>query len=122
MKEMICITCPTGCKLQAELVDGKLSVTGHTCKKGEAFALAELTHPTRTLCSTVRAKGGPARMLPVRTDREIPKGAIPQVMALLAGVVVERPLICGDVVVNLAPICEGNMIATCDWAAEGGAL
>jgi len=115
MKEMICITCPTGCKLQAELVDGVFRVTGHTCKKGEAFALAELTNPTRTLCSTVRAKGGPTLMLPVRTDREIPKGAIPRVMALLAEIVVDKAMACGDVVANLMPLCEGNMIATCDW-------
>jgi len=116
MKELICITCPAGCKLQAELTpDGGVNVTGNTCKRGVDFALAELTNPTRTLCSTVRARGGPAPMLPVRTDREIPKGKIPEVMALLAGIVVERPMACGEVVAGLMPICEGNIIATSDW-------
>jgi len=112
MPPLICITCPLGCRLQAELVGGALTVTGNACPKGEAFALAELTNPMRTLCSTVRARGG---MLPVRTDREIPKGAIPAVMALLRGVAAEGPVACGAVVANLAPICEGNIIATCDW-------
>ena len=119
MTELICITCPAGCKLLAELTPGGgVNVTGNTCKRGVDFALAELTNPTRTLCSTVRARGGPALVLPVRTDREIPKGKISEVMALLAGVEVDRPMACGEVVASLAPICEGNMIATCDWLCE----
>jgi len=116
MKELICITCPAGCKLLAELTpEGGVNVTGHTCKRGVDFALAELTRPTRTLCSTVRARGGPAPMLPVRTDREIPKGKIAEVMRLLTGIVVERSMRCGEVVTGLMPICEENMIATSDF-------
>lgn len=54
MREMTCITCPNGCTLQIEEVEGILHVTGNKCKRGEAFAIAELTHPMRTICSTVR--------------------------------------------------------------------
>ena len=117
MTNLICITCPTGCRLEAELVgDNDVRVTGNACKKGIAFALAELTHPMRTLCSTVQTKGGATPMLPVRTDREIPKGKVRDVMERIAGIVIERPVVCGDIVCGLEPICEGNMIATCDWA------
>jgi len=113
MTQLICITCPTGCRLEAELLgNSDVRVTGNACKRGVDFALAELTHPMRTLCSTVRIKGG---MLPVRTDREIPKGKMREVMARIAGVIAEGPVACGDVVCGLAPVCEGNMIATCDW-------
>ena len=86
MTKLICITCPTGCKLEAELVDGKLTVTGNTCKKGIDFAMGEMTHPMRSLCSTVRTNDPGAPVLPVRTDREIPKEAVEEVMKLLAGV------------------------------------
>jgi len=112
MTEMICITCPTGCKLQAELTDGVLALKGNSCKRGEAFALAELTNPMRSLCSTVRAGTG---MLPVRTDREIPKGKIFEVMELLRGLEVHKSITCGGMVSSLEPICDGNMIATCDF-------
>jgi len=119
LKELICITCPAGCKLQAELApNGGVHVTGHTCKRGVDFALAELTHPMRTLCSTVRTAFDECPMLPVRTDREIPKGKIAEVMELLRGIVVDRKLACGEVVARLSPICEGSMIATSDWLME----
>ena len=121
MKQLICITCPVGCKLEAELVGEDLAVTGHACKKGIDFAMAELTNPMRTLCTTVRIAvpgkehSEATEMLPVRTGGEIPKGAMMDVMRLLAGVTVTKPVKCGDVVASLAPVCEGEMIATCDW-------
>ena len=119
MTELICITCPAGCKLLAELTpDGGVNVTGHTCKRGIDFALAELTNPMRTLCSTVRTAFEACPMIPVRTDREIPKGKIAEAMRLLKGVVVDKALACGDVVAALAPICEGNFIATSDWLLD----
>jgi len=115
MTNLICITCPIGCNLQAELVDGKLTVTGHTCARGEDFARAELTHPMRTLCSTVRTNNPACPLLPMRTQGEIPKAAMMNVMRLLAGVTVTSPLKCGDVITSLDPVCEGNIIATCNF-------
>jgi len=121
MKQLICITCPVGCKMEAELVGEKLTVTGHACKRGIDFAMAELTMPMRTLCTTVRVAvpgtghSEATEMLPVRTSREIPKGAMMDVMRLLAGVEVTKPVKCGETVTGLAPVCEGEIIATCDW-------
>jgi len=115
MKHLICITCPVGCKLEAELAGEELTVTGHACKRGIDFAMAELTMPMRTLCSTVRTNNPDCPMLPVRTSCEIPKGAMMDVMRLLAGVEVTKPIKCGETVTSLAPVCEGEMIATCDF-------
>ena len=121
MTQLICITCPVGCKLEAALSGGELTVTGHACKRGIDFARAELTAPMRTLCTTVRVAlpgaehSEATEMLPVRTGGEIPKEAMMPVMRLLAGVTVTKPVKCGDVVATLTPICEGNIIATCDW-------
>jgi len=121
MKHLICITCPVGCKLEAELDGDDLAVTGHACKKGIDFARTELTAPMRTLCSTVRiaAPGTEhsetTEMLPVRTGGEVPKHCMMDIMRLLAGVMVTRPVKCGDVVASLSPICDGEIIATCNW-------
>ncbi|MCL2106966.1 MAG: DUF1667 domain-containing protein [Oscillospiraceae bacterium] len=113
MKELICISCPAGCRLEAEaLENGEIRVSGNSCKRGLDFAMAEMTRPMRSLCSTVRTAFGDFPMLPVRTDREIPKSAIPEAMKLISGIVVEERIACGDVVSSLAPICEGNLIAT----------
>jgi len=119
MKQLICITCPAGCKLLAELTpDGGVNVTGNTCKRGVDFALAELTNPMRTLCSTVRTSFAECPMLPVRTDREIPKGKMGDVMRLLTGIVIDKKIACGDAVADLGGICEGKIIATSNWLME----
>ena len=110
MTELICITCPTGCLLQVERAGDAITVTGNECKRGEAFAKAELTRPMRTLCSTVRTAR--AVMLPVRTDRDIPKEKISEVMRLIAKIIVDKPTACGEIICGLAPVCEGNIIAT----------
>ncbi|MDR1928050.1 MAG: DUF1667 domain-containing protein [Oscillospiraceae bacterium] len=115
--ELICITCPAGCALQVEQEGGALRVRGNACKRGLAFAQAELTHPTRSLTSTVRTSFAQAPALPVRSDRELPKGRIPAVMRFLARITVEERLGCGDVVAAL-PGGEGNIIATSDLLKE----
>jgi len=60
----------------------------------------------------VRTAFAQAPMLPVRTDRDIPKENMHDVMRLIAGVVVEKPVACGEIICSLAPVCEGNIIAT----------
>ncbi len=55
--ELLCIVCPTGCRLAAvREEDGNISVSGNRCARGKAFAVAELTCPMRTLTTTVRAQ------------------------------------------------------------------
>ena len=55
VQEMTCIVCPNGCRLQVMEKDGKIEVTGATCKKGVAFAENELKNPTRSIASSPSA-------------------------------------------------------------------
>lgn len=99
MKQLTCIVCPNGCRISAELVHGEYVFSGNRCARGAEFAKAELTWPRRSVCTTVRTafRGMPA--LPVRTNGEVPKEMIPDVMRALAGVVVSRETRIGDTVV-----------------------
>ena len=97
--EMICITCPNGCHLTVEGEGQNIRVSGNSCPRGVEFAIAEMTHPTRSLTTTVRTVSPEMPVLPVRTDGEIPKGLIPEAMEVLNTVVVKEPLHCGDTVV-----------------------
>jgi CxxC motif-containing protein len=115
MKELLCIVCPNGCRLRIEEADGGMQVTGNQCKRGIDFARAEITNPTRTLTTTVRTIFPEVPALPVRTDGEIPRGKIGEVMALLAGVVIREPLRIGAAAVELPGI--GRMIVTSDILA-----
>ena len=100
MREMTCITCPNGCTLQIEEVEGILHVTGNKCKRGEAFAIAELTHPMRTICSTVRTIYPEVPVLPVRVSGEIPKERIFDVMKEFNHILVDRHVRRGDVLLE----------------------
>lgn len=71
-RELTCIVCPKGCQLTVEL-EGKaiLSVSGHTCKRGEAYAVSECSAPMRTLTTTAPVMSG--GVVPVKTEGAIPK-------------------------------------------------
>ena len=80
MHELVCIVCPRGCAMHIEEQDGRYTVTGNSCKRGEQFALSEMTCPTRTLCTTVRTIFPEVPVISVRTSAEIPKDKIFEVM------------------------------------------
>ncbi len=99
-RQIICIVCPTGCRIQVSGEDPEqLTVTGNECRKGEQYALKEVTNPTRTLITTVRINGAPLRRLPVRTNDEIPKQSIFPCMEIINAAEVEAPVEVGQVIV-----------------------
>lgn len=114
MVDLICIVCPNGCHLKAEIKDGKLAVTGNKCRRGEAFAEGELTAPKRTLTSTVRTAFKELPFVPVRTDGEIPKQKIQEVMALLKNLKAERLYSSGEAIVKNALDTGVDIIVTLD--------
>jgi len=91
-RNLTCIVCPMGCPIKAQVEDGKVvSVSGNTCKRGEAYARAEIADPRRTLTTTMRtADGG---RVPVKSSAPLPKGlltdAMKRINAVQAGVSVE---------------------------------
>ena len=71
-RELTCIVCPKGCTLTAEKTEsGEIAVTGHTCKRGQEYAISECTHPVRTLTTTAPLEGG--GVIPVKTNAPVPK-------------------------------------------------
>ena len=97
MKELICITCPRGCHLT---VDDNLNVSGNFCPRGEAYAKAELTHPVRTLTSTVVIKSELENRVPVKTNNPLPKELIAKAMEEINKVRLVAPVHIGDVVIK----------------------
>ena len=110
-KEMICINCPIGCMLTAEMTADGVKVSGNTCPRGEKYAIAEITHPTRTLTTTVRVANREDVYLPVKTAEPISKEKLFEAMAALNSIKVNAPVKIGDVV--YAGICgEADVVAT----------
>ncbi len=110
-KELICIVCPMGCHLEVD-IDNDYAVTGNQCKRGEVYGKKELTNPTRTITSTVRIKGGIYNRIPVKTDKEISKKSIFEVMKLLEGVELIAPVKVGDVVLENILDTDVNIVTT----------
>ena len=78
----------------------------------EAYAKAELLHPTRTLTSTVRLSNR-TTLLPVKTSCPISKEKMMAAMAVLRDVCVAAPVHIGDVICK--DLCgEADLIATAD--------
>lgn len=118
-KELLCIVCPTGCRLTAEVDgNGTITVTGNGCKRGIDFAKNELTCPTRSLTTTVRTSFADVPVLPVRTAGEIPKEQIGDAMKAVNAIVVSQPLGVGDVVVKNLLDTGIDLIATSDILKE----
>lgn len=110
--EMTCIVCPNGCRLHIENADGIIKVDGAQCKKGIDFANAELTHPMRSLTTTVKTTFADLPRLPVKTKGEIPKGKMLEAMKVIKNVLVTEKLRTGDVV--LPDVFGVQIIATSD--------
>ena len=73
-KEIICIVCPLGCRMDVELDGNEVkSVQGHQCKLGPKHAQKEVRFPGRILTTTVTTDIPDIPLLPVRSNKEIPK-------------------------------------------------
>jgi CxxC motif-containing protein len=118
MKTLLCITCPNSCRLEVEEKEGVIKVTGNKCKRGIAFAEAEITNPTRTLTTTVRTAFREAPVLPVRTAAEIPKAKIRDLMAYINSITVSEHLGIGDIVAKNALGLGIDILATSNILRE----
>lgn len=98
-RNLICIVCPMGCAMTAELEDGKvIRVSGNTCKRGEAYARTEITDPRRTLTTTVRTTDG--GRVPVKSSVPLPKGLLMDAMRAINAARAKLPVKAGDVLIH----------------------
>lgn len=113
IKDLICIGCPLGCALIVELNGNDvIRVTGHTCKIGENYGKKECTNPTRVLTSSVLVSGSTSKMLPVKTDGDIPKGMIQDCINVLTNVIIKAPIHIGDIIIENILNTGINIIST----------
>ena len=110
-RELTCIVCPKGCQLIVEL-EGKtvISVEGHTCKRGEEYANNECTAPMRTITTTAAIIGG--GVVPVKTDRVIPKELMFKCMEEINRARVPEDAKLGDIVIENILGTGANIVTT----------
>jgi CxxC motif-containing protein len=101
IKKLTCIECPKGCGLSVDVENCKVvRVQGYKCPKGEHYAAAEVENPVRILTSAVLTRGLDIKMLPVRTDKPIPKSKLMEAMREIKGIKVEKSVQSGEIIVK----------------------
>jgi CxxC motif-containing protein len=118
-RELTCIVCPLGCKIEVGFKDGDPKtieyVKGNTCKRGEVYAKNECTHPVRVLTTTVACNGG--GVVSVKTDKAIPKEKLFACMELVNNVKVDLPIHIGDVIIENVAGTDANIVAAANREA-----
>jgi CxxC motif-containing protein len=111
-REMVCIVCPVGCRLRAGRRADGVRVTGNACARGEKYALEEMTHPVRTVTTSVLVSGGHMGLLSVKTQHPVPKDSMPGILRELRGVKARAPVNVGDVILADAAGTGVDVVAT----------
>ena len=110
---MICIECPKSCELSVDLEGRKVaSVKGAKCPKGIAYAAMEMETPSRIFTATAVTHGLSLKLVPVRTDRPIPKKDILKAAEEVRKMKLTKPVKAGDVLVRDFIIPGVKLLAT----------
>lgn len=112
-REFICVLCPNGCEITAELKGNVIeSLEGASCKRGEDYVQQELFDPQRNIATSVKVEGGNMPLVSVRLTAAIPKDKIFAVMDEIKKVKTEAPVSIGQVIIKNVLGLERDVIAT----------
>ena len=114
-KKLTCIECPKGCALSVDIENCRvIRVSGNQCPKGDTYASSEVENPLRILTTVILSVGLSMKMVPVRTDRPIPKVKLAEAMQEIKDIRVSRPMQIGEAVVEDFIGLGVNLITTRD--------
>lgn len=112
-KEIICTVCPRGCHIQVQGEGDQIqSVEGYGCKRGLEYGSSEFAHPVRILTTTVKLEGVQNDLLPVRSNKPLPKEKIMECMQIIRATAVKAPVARYDVVISDICGCGVDIVAT----------
>ena len=107
-----CIGCPSGCQITITKIGEEFQIEGNECKRGEEYAIQEFTAPKRVLTTTILIKKGILPLIPVRSDKPLPKERLFDCMQYLSSVEVSAPIKMGQILVENILQLDGNIIAS----------
>jgi len=100
---VLCVVCPLGCGGEVVIENGlPTGMNGFSCAKGRAYAVEEAVAPKRMVTTTMRVRGGAMPLLPVVSDRPVPKERMMECVNLARGRTVDAPITAGAVVLENA--------------------
>lgn len=118
-RELVCISCPIGCRLSVSIEGESVTVTGNQCPRGEVYGTEEMLAPRRVVTATV-ATGSPIiPRLPVRTTGPLPKEHIGSLLNRAYELVVPLPVRKGQVVIKDIMSTGIDLVASRDLLLPG---
>ncbi|MBR5222535.1 MAG: DUF1667 domain-containing protein [Clostridia bacterium] len=104
-KEVICTVCPRGCHINVVGTETTVeNLEGYGCKRGIEYATNEYLSPVRILTTIVKIEGVENDLLPVRSNKALPKDKLFDCMEVIRKATVKLPVKIGDVIVE--NICD----------------
>ena len=112
-KTLTCILCPSGCEIEA-VYDGTdvLSLKGNKCPRGADYVEQELTHPVRTISTSVLVRGGELPLCSVRLTNPVPREKIFDVMGEIRKLSLDAPVQIGQILIHDVLGLGSDVIAT----------
>ena len=107
---VICTVCPVGCSIKVRNEEGIYETEGNNCPRGEQYAIKEITEQERTLTSIMFAEDG--TMVPVKTDKPVPKDKIFECMKEINEKTLILPIALGDIIISNIGETGANVICT----------
>lgn len=116
---IICVICPLGCNMKVQIDGRKITdVQGNKCKKGVTYAEHEIFSPSRILTTTVRTHNIETPLLPVRSDKAIPKDRLMDCMTYISKHATKGPIRLGQTVIENILDLDANIVACRSFPLE----
>jgi CxxC motif-containing protein len=112
--EIICVGCPLGCRVILTVgPDSRIeSMVGNRCREGEKYVATEFQNPARVFTATVLTEGGDRRLLPVKTDRPVPKSRLKELSRAVARMRIKPTVRMGQKIVHDILGTGANLVST----------
>ena len=120
VREMVCISCPIGCRLTVTLDGETVSVAGNQCPRGEVYGTEEMLSPRRVVTATVATDSAVIPRLAVRTTGALPKEHIDELLNHAYKLVVALPVKRGQIIVRDFHGTGIDLVASRDLKAPEG--
>ena len=112
-REMICISCPIGCRLTAEWEnEDDISISGNQCPRGEIYGKEEILAPKRVVTATVAVDSALIGRVPVKTDSPLLKEHIAPLLDELYRLNLKAPVSCGQTIIENVAGTGVKVVAT----------
>jgi CxxC motif-containing protein len=108
----VCIICPNGCEVEAEVAGKGVKVKGNACRRGEDYVRKEIFSPERGLTTTVLVKNGLIPLASVKLSKPIPKNKVLEAMREIKKLEFQAPVKIGQILAENICGTTANLVAT----------